>query len=185
MKKITGLLVLCFSVAFIYNSCKKEEKTVSPPDPENEFLTTVQLIITNASDPTDKQTVAVKQMPDEEIDYSDATMNLKKNTVYNVSVKFLDETTDPAGDITEDIYDRRNYHLICFNVSGGAKLTIERTDKDTNKPALEIGLEDTFTTGDAGSGSLNVQLRHQPNAKNGSCEPGSSDADVDFTVNIN
>ncbi|MBN8857716.1 MAG: hypothetical protein J0H29_04970 [Sphingobacteriales bacterium] len=184
MKKITGVLVLSLVLVFVYNSCKKEEKTVSPPDPENEFLTTVQLIITNASDPTDKQTVAVKQMPDEDIDYSDATINLKKNTVYDVSVKFLDETTNPAGDITKDIYDRRNYHLICFNVSG-AKLTVERTDKDTNTPALEIGLEDKFTTGDASSGSLNVQLRHQPNAKNGSCEPGSSDADVDFPVNIN
>jgi len=67
MKKITGVLVLSLVLVFVYNSCKKEEKTVSPPDPENEFLTTVQLIITNASDPTDKQTVAVKQMPDEDI----------------------------------------------------------------------------------------------------------------------
>ena len=74
--------------------------------------------------------------------------------------------------------------ILCFNVSG-AKLTVERTDKDTNTPALEIGREDKFTTGDASSGSLNVQLRHQPNAKIGSCEPGSSDADVDFPVNIN
>ncbi|MFT3701281.1 MAG: hypothetical protein QM802_02875 [Agriterribacter sp.] len=184
MKKVIGLLILFILLAFGYNSCKKEEKTVSPPDPENEFLTTVQLIIINASDATDKDTVAVKQLPDQDIDYSDATINLKKNTTYNVSVKFLDETTNPPGNITEDIYDRRNYHLLCFTVTG-ANLTIVRTDKDTNNPPLEIGLEDTFTTGDASTGSLNVQLRHQPNAKNGSCDPGSSDADVNFPVNIN
>ncbi|MGH2566307.1 MAG: hypothetical protein ACRDE5_17440, partial [Ginsengibacter sp.] len=64
-------------------------------------------------------------------------------------------------------------------------LTVTRTDLDTNTPPLPIGLQDDFVTGAAGTGTLNVQLRHQPNAKNGTCAPGSSDADVDFTININ
>ena len=185
MKKLAGILVLTLGLMFAFNGCKKDEKTVSPPVPSNEFLTTVQLIATNNADATDTKTVAVKQLPGQAIDYSKATLNLKKNAVYAVAVKFLDETTTPAGNVTDDIYARRNYHLICFTVSGGASLTIARTDKDTNTPPLEIGLQNNFTTGAASTGSLNVQLRHQPNAKNGSCDPGSSDADVNFPVTIN
>lgn len=185
MKKITLMLIAVVTSGLLFHACKKDETAVSPPVPGNEFLTTVQLIVVNAADATDTKTVQVKQLPDQPIDYSKATLNLKANSTYNVSVKFLDETTTPAGDVTEDIYARRNYHLICFTVGGGANLTVVRTDLDTNTPALQVGLQDKFTTGAAGNGTLNVRLRHQPNAKNGDCDPGSSDADVDFTVNVN
>ncbi len=184
MKKYTGILAGFLITAVLFNSCKKDETAVSPPVPGNEFLTNVQLMITNNANPSDVQTKAVKQLPDQAIDYSNASISLKPNSSYSVAVKFLDETTTPAGNVTDDIYERRNYHLICFAPSG-ANLTVVRTDRDTNNPALEVGLEDSFTTGAASTGSLNVQLRHQPNAKNGSCDPGSSDADVTFPVSIN
>ena len=179
------LTTAAFMFVLLLNGCKKEEKVVSPPLPSNEFLTTVRLVATNSANPADVQTVSVKGLPDQPVDYSNATLNLKKNSTYHVTVSFLDETTSPIGNITEDIYDRRNYHLICFTETG-LNLTINKTDLDTNNPPLPIGLADDFITGDvsAGAGSLNVQLRHQPNAKNGSCDPGSSDADVDFPVNI-
>lgn len=151
--------------------------------PGNEFLTTVQLVVTNQANVTDVQTVAVKQLPDQPIDSSKANLLLKANSVYTVAVQFLDDTKSPAGDVTTDIYDRRNYHLICFAVTG-ANLTVARTDLDTNTPPLQVGLQDAFTTTGASSGSLNVQLRHQPNAKNGDCTPGSTDADVNFPVTI-
>lgn len=184
MKKIKLMLVTVMTFGLLFHSCKKDETAVASPVPDNEFLTTVQLVVTNAADASDVQTVAVKQLPDLPPDYSHATLTLKANATYNVAVKFLDETTSPAGDVTEDIYARRNYHLICFTVGGSANLTVQRTDLDTNVPALQVGLQDKFTTGAAGNGTLNVRLRHQPNAKNGDCDPGSSDADVDFTVNI-
>jgi len=184
MKKSVFILAIVAAFMFAVNGCKKSETAVSPPVPGNEFLTTVQLIVTNSANAGDVQTVAVKQLPGQAIDYSKATLNLKINSTYTVAVKFLDETTTPAGDVTTDIYDRRNYHLICFAVTG-ANLSVVRTDKDTNNPPLQIGLQDTFTTTAASTGSLNVQLRHQPNAKNGSCDPGSSDADVTFPVTIN
>ncbi len=165
------------------NGCSKEEKTVSPPLPGNEFLTTVQLVVTNTANANDVQTVAVKQLPDQPVDNSKANLSLKANSTYNVAVQFLDETKSPAGDVTTDIYDRRNYHLICFAVTG-ANLTVARTDLDTNTPPLQVGLQDRFTTAAVSAGSLNVQLRHQPNAKNGDCAPGSTDADVTFPVTV-
>ena len=184
MKKVTSIFAGAgIMLLLVINGCKKEETVVSPPLPGNEFLTTVKLVCTNTANAADVKTVSVKVIDGQPIDYSNATLNLKKNAVYNVAVTFLDETKTPVGDITADIKARQNYHLVCFTVMG-ANLTVQRTDLDTNKPALQVGLEDKFTTAAVSNGFLNVQLRHQPNAKNGSCDPGSSDADVDFPVKI-
>ncbi|RXK85439.1 hypothetical protein [Filimonas effusa] len=184
MKKLSLFLSAFLITVMLFNGCKKDETAVAPPVPGNEFLTTVQLVVVNAADPTDRDTVAVKQLPDQPIDYTNASLHLKANSTYNVSVRFLDETQTPAGNVTDDIYARRNYHLICFTTDASLALTVTRTDLDTNTPALPVGLQDRFSTGSAGSGKMNVRLRHQPNAKNGDCDPGSSDADVNFSVTI-
>jgi hypothetical protein len=187
MRKGLRLALTAGLIMLIFYACKKDEKTVSPPLPGNEFLTTVRLVATNAADANDVQTATITDTtiithPADTI--NQPTLHLKANSSYNVSVLFLDETKTPAGNVTDDIYDRRNYHLICFDISGGATLTVARADLDTNNPPLPIGLQDKFTTAAAGTGTLNLQLRHQPNAKNGSCDPGSSDADVDFNIVI-
>jgi hypothetical protein len=39
-------------------------------------------------------------------------------------------------------------------------------------------------TGAASSGTIRVVQRHQPNAKNGTYSPGSTDFDITFAVNI-
>jgi len=170
-----------------FNRCNKDEKTVSPPVPGNEFLTSVRVTATSTTDPTDIQVAIITDttiIPNPPSSINHDTLNLKANTVYTATVEFLDETKNPPGQVTDDIYDRRNYHLICFEISSGLNLTVVRTDLDTNTPPLQIGLQDNITTGAVSKGTLNVQLRHQPNAKNGDCAPGSSDADVNFNVNI-
>jgi hypothetical protein len=63
-------------------------------------------------------------------------------------------------------------------------LTITITDHDTNPQMYPVGLETKFVTGAAGTGWLRVVLRHQPNIKNGTYAPGSTDLDVGFNVSI-
>ncbi len=186
MKKISFVLSLFTATALFWASCNKEEKVVSPPAPGNEFLTTVKLVAKNIADTTDVVTAKwVDLNPNGgSPDLSQATLNLRKNAVYNVSVSFLDETKTPAEDITTEVRDRANYHLVCYGIYAGLNLTVVRTDKDTNVPTLELGLTTDFTTGAVSSGNLEVSLHHQPNVKNGDCDRGSTDADVNFTVNI-
>lgn len=186
MKKLLSIFLAVGALLLVFNGCSKEEKTVSPPSPDNEFLTTVRLIVTNANDASDVHVASITDTaviahPADSI--NNPNLTLRANSTYNVQVLFLDETMNPPGNITQDIYDRRNYHLICFAPSGGS-LTVTRTDLDTNNPPLEVGLQDRFVTGAAGSVTLNVQLRHQPNAKNGDCAPGSTDADVTYNITI-
>jgi hypothetical protein len=147
-------------------------------------------------------------------DTSLAVLKLKANATYNVQVIILDEVSDaPKVDsVTPEIVARQNYHLFFFQpepvsassvvisnttpyipVEDGTvvsatgpylNLSVARADMDGNVPPLQIGLIDQFTTGAASTGSLRVVMRHQPNAKNGTYGPGSSDFDVDYQVAI-
>jgi hypothetical protein len=63
-------------------------------------------------------------------------------------------------------------------------LTVTITDHDTNTQQYPIGLETKFVTGAASTGWLRIVLRHQPNTKDGTYTPGSTDLDVGFNVTI-
>ncbi|HLX91822.1 MAG TPA: hypothetical protein VKR32_09075 [Puia sp.] len=91
----------------------------------------------------------------------------------------------PAVDTTSG--GRSINELLATSPDSALNLTITRTDLDANSPPLQIGLQDSFVTGAANNvtgGILRVVMRHQPNAKNGTYPPGSSDFDVTYAVNI-
>ncbi len=188
--QLSAFALIAATVAMLLiASCKKEEKTVTPAPPGNEFLTTTILTCINTNAPYDTTVGTWRDLTPDDTnppDTSKAVLNLKKNTVYHVSIGLLDETKSPSGDIGSDILARGNYHLFCFNTSSslGSNLAVTRTDHDTNNPPLAIGLKDDFTTTNVGDGFLEVILRHQPNLKNGSCDPGSTDLDVNFRIHI-
>ena len=187
---LKGGLALAIVSALSLTSCKKEEVIVSPPVAGNEFMTTIKLRFENKNNPSDTTWAVWKDLtPDDQNapDTSGAIINLDKNKTYKVSVKILDETKNPAEDITEDIRERVNFHFFSFFTSGAisSNLTIVATDFDTNPTPFHIGLENEFTTnGTVSTGRLEGVLRHQPNTKNGTFAPGNSDIDVFFTLNI-
>ena len=144
--------------------------------------------------------------------YSQANLTLKPNTTYNVAVGLLDKTQTPTFDVGTEIKERANIHSFFFQplpttqalvipaptgsdtyplpiptplpTGPVLNLTVTRTDADTNTPALPVGLTDKFVTGAASTGYLRVVLRHQPNVKDGSFAPGSTDFDAGFNVKI-
>ena len=187
---LKGGLALAIVSALSLTSCKKEEVIVSPPVAGNEYMTTVKLRFENKSNPVDTIWAVWKDLtPDDQNapDTSGAIINLDKNKTYKVSVKILDETKNPAEDLTEDIRERGNFHFFSFFTTGtiSSNLTIVATDFDTNPTPFHIGLENEFTTsGNVSTGRLEGVLRHQPNTKNGTFAPGNSDIDVFFTLNI-
>jgi hypothetical protein len=143
---------------------------------------------------------------------SQANLTLKPNTTYNVTVGLLDKTQTPTFDVAAEIKERANIHSFFFQplpttqalvipaptgadsyplpiptpLPTGAplNLTVTRTDRDTNTTPLPVGLTDTFVTGAASTGYLQVVLRHQPNVKDGTFAPGSTDFDAGFKVTI-
>jgi len=95
---------------------------------------------------------------------------------WNVGVPASDTT---AGGVSDD-----EILITPTNPGLPLNLTVTRTDHDNNNPPLQIGLQDEFVTGTASTGILRVVLRHQPNAKNGTYPPGSSDLDITYAIKI-
>ncbi|MFT4061672.1 MAG: hypothetical protein QM642_04860 [Edaphocola sp.] len=186
MKKLRILTTMALAT-ILWAACNKDETKTSPEDPENEFMTTVRLVATNDADASDVQTASwVKLDPTDTAapDLSNATLNLKANANYTLTVAFLDQSQTPEEDLTEEIWERRNYHLVCFEPAAALDVQITSTDHDDNAGQYRVGLTNALVTGAVSSGDLEVTLHHQPNVKNGDCAPGSVDADVHFTVNI-
>jgi hypothetical protein len=143
---------------------------------------------------------------------SQANLTLKPNTTYNVTLGLLDKTQTPAFNVAAEIKDRANIHSFFFQplpttqpleipaptgadtyplpiptpVPAGnpLNLTVTRTDLDTNTTPLPLGITSRFVTGAASTGYLQVVLRHQPNSKNGTYAPGSTDFDAGFRVTV-
>ena len=217
MKRIHKLFLTAFIIGII-TSCNKKEKEVSPTI-ANEALTTVKIILTNSSLPTD--TAVWEQLLDNNgnplpVDSSKAHIVLSANATYKAQLIILDKTQNPVFNVSNEIKARGNYHLFFYQplpttnpfvipyntgdelplpipsnsmttapvASNPLELTISITDHDTNSQQYPIGLESNFVTGNASSGWLRIVLRHQPNVKNGSYAPGSTDLDVGFTVKI-
>jgi hypothetical protein len=227
--------ILIFSLSL--SGCSKSPETVTPALPGNEFLTTVQLQLTNTANPADVQLCSSTQMSPythtyqvDSIYNSNAFLRLKANSTYAGRVIILDETQNPVDTVSIEILARENYHLFFFepspvlsisfavsntttyipqnewltgqpasdttafgisvnesmaaSPSAALNLTVNRTDLDDNTPPLQIGLQDNFVTGAASTGTLRTVLRHQPNAKNGTYPPGSTDLDVTYAITI-
>ncbi|HEY0262151.1 MAG TPA: hypothetical protein VGB95_03935 [Chitinophagales bacterium] len=177
---------VAIAIGLSTSSCNKPEATTSPA-PGNEFLTTTMLIVTDTANPSFHDTAVWSKINPEDTsppDTSRAFLTLQANHTYSVYVLILDSTQTPAANISDEIWERRNYHLLCFTAWDGLNIGVQRTDYDTNNPPLPVGLNNNFITGATSSGRLEVQLRHQPNVKTGDCAPGSTDLDVFFNITV-
>ena len=69
-------------------------------------------------------------------------------------------------------------HCLAIGTTAGLNVTILRTDLDAN--SLPIGLLSKWTTTGVSSGTTTIRLRHQPGVKDGTCDPGETDIELDF-----
>jgi hypothetical protein len=186
--KITSKLMLglLLSSAVILTNCKKADD-VDPQD-EEELITTVRLSFTEQG----TSTVSTFEYKDTDGDGGNAPsrfdeIRLKPNTTYALQIKFLDESKSPAEDITEEVEEEADEHLVIFTATPATLLTYTYGDKDSRN--FPLGLVGSARTGAAGSGTLKVQLRHQPPVngqpvKNGTAAPGSDDVNLDFRLRV-
>lgn len=109
---------------------------------------------------------------------------------YFGTVQFLNETTTPAGNITEEIQEEGDEHQIFFVQTGGSLGTFTYTDTDVNgKP---VGLNFTYNAATtAASGQLRIVLIHEPNKEAQGVAQGiitnaggATDAEVVFTIDV-
>lgn len=109
-----------------------------------------------------------------ELNGSTPEIVLNANTTYaTVTVEFSNAANNE--DITAEILEEAEDHLVCYSSSIN-DLTVSLNDKDAND--LGLGLNTSWETADTTSGTVTVELRHQPAVKDGTCAPGDSDVEV-------
>jgi len=173
------------AMVMTFSACKKD-KDETPDADENELITKVSFKFTNAANASDVATVTWTD-PDGEggVAPTIGTLNLKANTTYNFEVfEVLNETANDPDErnVLNEINEESYEHLWVYKPVAASIMSVTRTDKDKNN--LEIGLKGTAKTGAAATGTLETILRHQPNEKNGTEAPGSTDFDATFPVKI-
>jgi hypothetical protein len=196
-------LAIGFVIAITMNGCNKPSAT-APILPGNEFLTTTLFLITDpATQKTD--TLIWSETPSQTVpDTSRSFATLKQNYIYNTQIIILDSTKCDTCDgfvVSNEIVARQNYHLFCYydasNTndiygtnqssragSAWANVAISGLNNDMNTPPLPFGLTAKLNTYGSTTGQLEIILRHQPDVKNGTCAPGSTDLDVYYNITV-
>ncbi|MBC7653122.1 MAG: hypothetical protein H7098_01460 [Oligoflexus sp.] len=176
------LMILAVAIGTLtFQGCKKDKL---PDVNDNELITTLRLKFVNNANAADVKLVTWRDLDGDGgaapvID----PLNLKASATYSVSVDaILDESKTPAADIKADVLEENFDHLLVYAPSTGLNLTFSNFDKDKNN--LPVGLTATGTTGAANTGTLKITLRHQPDVKNGTFAPGSTDVESIFPVTI-
>lgn len=107
---------------------------------------------------------------------------------YNGTVSLLNETVNPAENISEEVFEEGDEHQIFFQHSGLGDFTYADTDVDSKPIGLNFIYEAAATPT---SGTLTITLRHEPNKSaegvgNGDITNagGSTDATASFTVSV-
>lgn len=143
---------------------------------QGELITTVILHVTNGGIPIGDYT-----WKDPDGDGGNAplpadTIRLDSGNIYMVSISFKNQSGTNDIDLTEEIRNEGSAHLLCFTPTP-ASIQVKASDSDGKFP---IGLQSEWKSTEKNVGKMRIVLRHQPGVKNGSCDPGETDADVEF-----
>ena len=174
-------MALAVSTSVLLFSCSDDDD----PDPinEEEVITTMNVTLTGTG------SVVTLQSQDLDGDGPNApnitvSGSLAANSSYSGSIELLNEMESPAEDITEEVAEEDDEHQFFFT-TGGAISGVDYNDMDGDGNPL--GLAFTLTTGDAGSGSLMITLRHEPTKPNDETLAGAggeTDIAQSFTVTV-
>lgn len=142
--------------------------TTTPEDTnEGELITTVELTFTPVAGGDDITATWADAGGDgnPEID----AITLVEGEAYDLGIRFLDELSDPAEDITAEVADEAEEHQVFITGDAVDSPATDNTDApitvvyaDTDANGLPIGLEHAVTASTAGTGELTVTLRHLP-----------------------
>lgn len=169
----TTFLIAAVAMLTLTFSCRKKTD-------EGETITTVRITIKKSGmadavyswKDLDGNGGANPTLPD--------TIQLNSDSTYISKVEFLNESGSQTVDITEEVKSEGKDHFICYTPSPNL-VTVNHTDSDGT---YSIGIESSWKGTGKGKGTMRVVLRHQPGTKNGTCDPGEADVDVEFPINV-
>lgn len=183
MKRTRFYFIAALVMAFAIVSCKKE----TPEENDNEVITTVEVHVTEQGT---SNTLVFKWEDLDGIGGNNPVIEkilLNADKKYDVELVLLDKTKSPVENITEEVEEENEDHRFYFTPSSGLALVVDGLDLDDS--GVPLGIHSQWSAGAAGSGSIQVLLRHYPNGGKEASDPATSgksstDADASFPVEI-
>ncbi|ULQ56463.1 hypothetical protein KJS94_17575 [Flavihumibacter rivuli] len=177
MKRFAGGLLLS---ALVLTGCSKDKETPN----EEELITTV--VLTFQEQGTSNVFSAIFRDADGEGGNPPSAFDeivLKPNTKYTCAVTLLNESVNPAEDITEEVEEEAVDHQFYF-IPTPPNINITILDKDANN--LPVGITSEWQTAAASTGTVRVVLKHKPGVKatGDAVTVGDTDIDLNFTYKL-
>ena len=179
MKNIK-FLTLALIVSTLFIGCSKDDDP--QPVNEEEVITTLTVTLKPAGGGAE----VILQSRDLDGDGPDepviTTGNLAAGITYNGKIVLLNETENPAEDITEEVEEESVEHQFFYTIGGGldATTTYEDFDGDGNP----LGTEFSLDAGNVGNGTLTFTLRHEPMKPNAGLADAGGETDISATFNV-
>ena len=174
--------ITLFTLLFV--ACSSDDDAAPEPVNEEEVITTM---IVTLDGPDQVVTLEYRDLdgpdgPDSaEITVSGA---LTAGATYTGSIRLLNETEDPAENITEEVEEEDDEHQFFYTSSSDLNVELEYGNFDGN--GYPLGTMFILTSDAASSGSLTFTLQHEPTKPNTGLEDagGETDIEVSFEVEV-
>jgi len=209
--RIYGTLAILITSLGLQSCSDDNVSPTTPPPPvenEEEVITDLKLIFTNALDNSDTVTARAKD-PDGEGTRSLMVIDsiqLEINKSYLMELQIMNNLKTPSTNIAKEIKEEDDEHQFFFGFSNNAFMSpagdgnidnsadpLNYDDEDSESQdgsGNPVGLMTSWTTSSntLSNGSFNVRLQHQPDgiktATSGATD-GDTDINITFVLNIN
>ncbi len=204
MFKQIKLQALFIASILLTVSCSKDD----PEEIHEHEINKVALHFTNIADSTDTFEVeweldhADENHDDDDHHNHENHIELAANSTYSVEAEFYDtgeeddthdhdhdgDHEEEGEDITAEILEEKDVHLIFYEFVGLNNLTIASNDDDViDTNGFKINLNTTWTTTGQETGDIKLYLIHEPQSKEGTVRNdfgGEDDVIAEFEVHI-
>ncbi len=182
MRNLKFLATAIFATV-LFTSCSNDDDNTPAPVNEEEVITTLTVTLT----PEGGGTAVTLQTRDLDGDGPNAPVitvsgDLTNGVTYNGSIVLLNETVDPAENITTEVEEEANDHQFFYTIAGGLDASTTYSNLDGNGNPL--GTEFTLTTGAASTGTLTFTLRHEPTKPNTGLGDAGGETDIAATFDV-
>ena len=177
------LITLALITLLFTNACSNDDDVTPAPVNEEEIITTITVTLTPAGGGT---TITLKTQDLDgdgpNLPVTTVSGDLAASTTYNGSIELLNETEDPAEDITVEVEEESDEHQFFYTISTGLNVTTAYSNFDNNSNPL--GTAFTITSGAASSGVITFTLRHEPIKPNTGLDNAGGETDLEASFNI-
>lgn len=180
MKKQILTFTILFGFAAIFSACHDDHDDDDHKHNEEEMINQVQLTLTSDS------TQQIVTWSDLDGDGGNDpvlpdTLYFMADSTYTAQLEFFHVHDGETESINPEIKDESNDHLVCFTPTNMATvITVEVTPEDTDGNGLPLGLLSTWKAVSPFTTNMKIALKHQPGIKNGQCDIGETDVEVEF-----